>query len=211
MLLHNWVMRDTRSIYNRRESSFSVHTTSLLCFTSTSRAIITHLPCNSLLFFLDLPLWHPPSLLQLHRPILSNAESKSEELLSPDFKFTEDHPLILARRNASLEARSTPNYVQNYKPGGTVNFQHSGSQFSVNFNTKQDFVVGIGWSKGGTFTSDGATCTIWEHQQVNQPSIQGTSTFDQYISVHSGGTASGTVSINNHFNAWKSKGMNLGT
>jgi endo-1,4-beta-xylanase len=62
----------------------------------------------------------------------------------------------------------------------------------------------------GTVTSDGGTYTIWENQRVNEPSIQGTSTFNQYISVRNGGRSSGTVTIANHFNAWKSHGLNLG-
>lgn len=39
-----------------------------------------------------------------------------------------------------------------------------------------------GGTKKGTLTSDGATYDVWQHQQTNQPSIQGTSTFQQYIS-----------------------------
>ncbi|ORX98668.1 endo-beta-1,4-xylanase [Clohesyomyces aquaticus] len=176
-----------------------------------------------------------------------------------NFYLTEDHPLMIARRNASLEARGNTNYVQNYKTGGTVNFTPQTNGFSVNFNTKQDFVVGVGWNPGnsapithsgsfqvtsglatlsiygwttnplveyyviedsagfsqtgsrkGTFTSDGGTYTIWEAVRTNAPSIQGTSTFNQYISIRNGGRASGTVTVANHFNAWKKYGMNLG-
>jgi endo-1,4-beta-xylanase len=65
-----------------------------------------------------------------------------------NFVLTADHPLMVARRNASLEART--NYVQDYTTGGTVNFAHSGNSFSLNFNTKEDFVVGIGWNPGST-------------------------------------------------------------
>jgi endo-1,4-beta-xylanase len=63
----------------------------------------------------------------------------------------------------------------------------------------------------GTVTTDGATYEIWEHQQVDQPSIQGTSTFNQYISIRQGSRSSGTVTVENHFNAWAAAGMQLGT
>jgi len=63
----------------------------------------------------------------------------------------------------------------------------------------------------GQVTSDGATYDIYEHQQVNQPSIEGTATFEQYLAIRTSPTSSGTITIQNFFNAWASHGMHLGT
>jgi len=63
----------------------------------------------------------------------------------------------------------------------------------------------------GQVTSDGGTYSIYEHQQVNQPSIQGTATFEQYLAIRTSPTSSGTITTQNFINAWASHGMNLGT
>lgn len=65
----------------------------------------------------------------------------------------------------------------------------------------------------GSMTSDGRSYTTYEHLQVNQPSIEGTATFEQYLD-NGGGASIGsnyTVTTGNHFSHWQSLGMNLGS
>ncbi|GKT54260.1 glycosyl hydrolase [Colletotrichum tofieldiae] len=175
-----------------------------------------------------------------------------------DFFLGPNHPLMIASHNVS-ELKAGTDYIQNYKTGGTVNFMPSGNGFSLDFNTKNDFVVGVSWKTGstapithsgsfavtsglatlsvygwttdplveyyviedsvgfsqtgtkkGTVSSDGGTYTIWEAQRVNAPSIQGTKTFNQYISFRNGSRSSGRVTMANHINAWQNAGMKLG-
>lgn len=65
----------------------------------------------------------------------------------------------------------------------------------------------------GSVTSDGHTYSTYEHQQVNQPSIEGTATFEQYLDNWGGQSVgtTGTVTTVNHYNHWKNLGMTLGS
>ena len=65
----------------------------------------------------------------------------------------------------------------------------------------------------GSVSSDGHTYNTYEHQQVNQPSIQGTATFEQYLD-NWGGSSTGSnhsVTMGNHYSHWRSVGLPLGT
>lgn len=65
----------------------------------------------------------------------------------------------------------------------------------------------------GSLTSDGHTYSVYKHQQVNQPSIQGTATFWQYLS-NWGGSGTGSshaITTGNHFNYWKSHLGSMGS
>jgi len=59
-----------------------------------------------------------------------------------------------------------------------------------------------------TISSDGHNYNFYKHQQVNQPSIQGTATFWQYLD-NWGGSSTGsnhTITMANHINNWKNHG-----
>ncbi len=65
----------------------------------------------------------------------------------------------------------------------------------------------------GSVSSDGHTYSTYEHQQVNQPSTEGTQTFEQYLDAW-GGSGPGsnhTVTTANHFTHWKNLGMTVGS
>jgi endo-1,4-beta-xylanase len=65
----------------------------------------------------------------------------------------------------------------------------------------------------GSVSSDGHTYNTYEHQQVNQPSIVGTATFEQYLDAWGGSSigSNHTVTTGNHFSHWQSLGMSLGS
>lgn len=62
----------------------------------------------------------------------------------------------------------------------------------------------------GTITVDDSTYDVYVTTRVQQPSIDGAQTFQQFWSVRKGKRSEGTVSVTEHFRAWQELGLELG-
>lgn len=106
-------------------------------------------------------------------------------------------------------------YSANYNPNGNSYL----AVYGWTKNPLVEYYIVESWGSwrppGGnaktTINVDGDKYDIYETTRVNQPSIEGNSTFQQFWSVRQAKRADGTIHCEKHFNTWDSLGMKMGS
>ncbi|MCL2085125.1 MAG: glycoside hydrolase family 11 protein [Oscillospiraceae bacterium] len=61
----------------------------------------------------------------------------------------------------------------------------------------------------GTYAMDGSVYEVYVDTRVEQPSIQGTKTFEQYFAVRTDMRTAGTITVSDHFKEWDKLGLDM--
>ncbi|KAH7303478.1 endo-1,4-beta-xylanase I [Stachybotrys elegans] len=79
-----------------------------------------------------------------------------------------------------------------------------------NFGTRLHYNPAAAGRLVGNITTDGGLYMIYRELMYNAPSIDGIQTYQRYWSVRVTRRVGGTITTQNHFNAWQSNGLFLG-
>jgi peptidoglycan/xylan/chitin deacetylase (PgdA/CDA1 family) len=128
----------------------------------------------------------------------------------------------LFRKGKKFDCTQTYQQIGNITIDYGVNYQPEGNSYLCVYGWTRDPLVEYyiveswgtwrppGATSKGTITVDGGTYDVYETTRVNQPSIDGDTTFQQYWSVRTSKRTSGTISVTEHFKAWENMGMKMG-
>ncbi|MBR1862569.1 MAG: glycoside hydrolase family 11 protein [Ruminococcus sp.] len=135
----------------------------------------------------------------------------------------------LFRRGQKFDCTQTYQELGNISVNYGVDYQPDGNSYMCVYGWTRDPLIEYyivetwgswrppgGGAPLGVVNIDGGTYEIYKTTRYEQPSIDGTQTFDQYWSVRKdkpetdGTKVEGTISISKHFDAWEQCGLHLG-
>jgi hypothetical protein len=128
----------------------------------------------------------------------------------------------LFRKGVKFDCTKTYSQLGNITVNYGVNYQPKGNSYLCVYgwcrNPLVEYYIVDSWgtwrppgaNSKGTIYVDGGTYDVYETTRVNQPSIDGNTTFKQYWSVRQSKRTSGTISVTEHFKAWERMGMKMG-
>jgi len=128
----------------------------------------------------------------------------------------------LFRKGIKWDSTKTYSQLGNITVNYGVDYQPNGNSYLCVYgwcrNPLVEYYIVESWgtwrppgaNSKGTITVDGGTYDVYETTRVNQPSIDGNTTFKQYWSVRTSKRTSGTISVTEHFKAWERMGMQMG-
>ncbi len=128
----------------------------------------------------------------------------------------------LFRKGVKFDCTKKYQQIGNISIDYGVNYQPNGNSYLCVYGWSRsplvEYYIVESWgtwrppgaTSKGTITVDGGTYDVYETTRVNQPSIDGNTTFQQYWSVRTSKRTSGTISVTEHFKAWERMGMEMG-